>query len=57
MPIEIRELVIRATVEKSESQSDSMAGTQTREQNGQGVNDCLTKIEEIRKMIQEKNER
>ncbi|MEJ2596080.1 MAG: DUF5908 family protein [bacterium] len=57
MPIEIRELVIRATVEKSESQSDSRAGTQTQEQNGQGVNDCLTKIEEIRKMIQEKNER
>ena len=56
MPIEVRELIIRATVEQS---NDRSTGTQAAHSGSEGgdSNDCLTKMEEIKKMIQEKNER
>ena len=57
MPIEVRELVIRATVEQGRDQSGGRTGTQSSGQNSSASNDCLTKMEEIKKMLQEKNER
>ncbi len=56
MPIEVKEMIIRATVEKGDSET-RRPGTREREQGSQGINDCLTKIEEMKKMILEKNER
>jgi len=53
MPIEVRELVIRATVEQGRDQGGGRTGTQT----SSDSNDCLIKMEEIKKMLQEKNER
>ena len=57
MPIEIREMIIRATVEGGRERSSGRDEQASAGQGGQGVNDCLTKMEEISKMIQEKNER
>ena len=55
MPIEVRELVIRATVEQS---NGSGRGRPAPSGGSDGSsNDCLTKMEEIKKMIAEKNER
>lgn len=57
MPIEVRELVIRATVEQERDQSRGGTVSQASGQNSSDSNDCLTKMEEIKKMLQEKNER
>ncbi len=57
MPIEVRELVIRATVEQGRNQGAGRTATQSSGQNTADSNDCLTKMEEIKKMLQEKNER
>jgi hypothetical protein len=57
MPIEVRELVIRATVEQGRNQGAGRTGTQSSGQTSSDSNDCLTKMEEIKKMLQEKNER
>ena len=57
MPIEVRELVIRATVEQGRDQGGGRTATQSSGQTSSDSNDCLTKMEEIKKMLQEKNER
>jgi len=56
MPIEIRELVIRATVEQSENDSESQPSTQSNR--GDQANNALNdRMEELKKIIQDKNER
>ena len=57
MPIEVRELVIRATIDQQSDRSGSVGGTQRAADNVPISNDCATRIEEIRKLIQDKNER
>jgi hypothetical protein len=56
MPIEVRELVIRATVEQDNGRSTGTRASGNSSAGGDS-NDCLTKMEEIKKLIQEKNER
>jgi len=56
MPIEIRELVIRATVEQGNNEGESRSETQS-SRGGQGSNELIARIDELKKIIQEKNER
>jgi hypothetical protein len=57
MPIEVRELVIRATVDQNNERSGGRSSDRESNSGGQEVNECLTKMEEIKRMFQEKNER
>ena len=56
MPIEIRELVIRATVEQSNNDSENSALNQN--STGDQTNSVLMeRIEQLKKIMLEKNER
>ncbi len=56
MPIEIRELVIRATVEQNHEGDENRETAQRTGGNG-AKQQWLDQMEELKKIIQEKNER
>ncbi len=56
MPIEIKELVIRATIDTEKSSAGNGRSLNGDEQKGK-INRLMQRIEELQKMINQKNER
>ena len=54
MPVEIRELVIRANVEEERERSASESESRG---NTSGFNKTMTELRELKQMLKEKNER
>ena len=56
MPIEIRELVIRATVEQNSGEAESQALYQSNTTDRPN-NELIDRMDQLKKIMQEKNER
>ena len=56
MPIEIRELVIRATVEQSNNDTENNNSTQN-SRGDRNNNKLIDRIDQLKKIIRDKNER
>lgn len=58
MPIEIRELIIRATVEEDSGSNSRQIRPSTEDsQNDDSSNSLNARLEEVKKMLKDKNER